>query len=254
MLFRLGRNLESISAVFPAYNDGGTIGELVEKIHQLLETTGRDYEIVVVDDGSKDNTAAVLQSCQAKFGSRLRVVTHPQNRGYGAALRSGFKAARKELVFYTDGDGQYDPSELSLLLPKMTSSIDLVNGYKIKRHDPLYRIVVGKAYNRFVRLAFRLQVRDVDCDFRLVRRELLNQCNLESDSGVICVEMVHKLQRLGCRLTEVPVHHYPRLVGSSQFFRFRAVTETLLQLFHLFRRRSAPIGPLPQEVPGTRLK
>ena len=240
--------MEGISAIFPAYNDGGTIGELVEKTFRLLETTGRDFEIVVVDDGSKDNTAAVLKATEAKLGARVRIVRHPQNRGYGAALRSGFKAARKELVFYTDGDGQYDPCELSLLLPQMTSSIDLVNGYKIKRHDPLYRIVVGKVYNRFVRLAFRLQVRDVDCDFRLVRRELLNQAHLESDSGVICVEMVHKLQRLGCRLTEVPVHHYPRLVGRSQFFRFRAVTETLLQLIHLFRHRSAPLGSLPQEV------
>lgn len=246
--------MESISAVFPAYNDGGTIGQLVEKTFRLLESTGRDFEIVVVDDGSKDNTATALKAAQAQLGARLRIVTHVQNRGYGAALRSGFKAARKELVFYTDGDGQYDPCELSLLLPKMTSSIDLVNGYKIKRHDPLYRIVVGKVYNRFVRLAFGLRVRDVDCDFRLVRREILNQANLESDSGVICVEMVHKLQRLGCRLTEVPVHHYPRLVGSSQFFRFRAVTETLLQLIHLFRRRSAPIGPLPQEIQGSHLK
>jgi glycosyltransferase involved in cell wall biosynthesis len=246
--------LEGISAVFPAYNDGGTIGQLVEKTYHLLESTGRDFEIVVVDDGSKDNTAAVLEATVAKFGSRVRLIRHPQNRGYGAALRSGFKAARKELVFYTDGDGQYDPGELTLLLPKMTNSIDLVNGYKIKRHDPLYRIIVGKTYNRFVRIAFRLKVRDVDCDFRLVRRELLNQANLESDSGVICVEMVHKLQRLGCRLTEVPVHHYPRLVGRSQFFRFRAVTETLLQLIHLFRRRSAPLGSLPQEIHEPTLK
>lgn len=246
--------MEGISAVFPAYNDAGTIGQLVEKTFRFLESTGRDFEIIVVDDGSKDNTAAVLEATRARLGSRLRPVLHPQNRGYGAALRSGFEAARKELVFYTDGDGQYDPAELSLLLPRMTSDVDLVNGYKIKRHDPLYRIIVGKTYNRFVRLAFQLRVRDVDCDFRLVRRELLNQANLESDSGVICVEMVHKLQRLGCRLVEVPVHHYPRLVGSSQFFRFRAVTETLLQLFHLFRRRSAPLGTMAPGVGEPNLK
>ncbi len=246
--------MEGISAVFPAYNDAGTIGQLVKKTFHLIEATGRDFEIVVVDDGSADDTAAVLERTQAELGSRLRFIRHPQNRGYGAALRSGFKAARKELVFYTDGDGQYDPGELSLLLAKMTSSIDLVNGYKIKRHDPLYRIVVGKVYNRFVRLAFQLKVRDVDCDFRLVRRELLNQAHLESDSGVICVEMVHKLQRLGCRFTEVPVHHYPRLVGRSQFFRLRAVTETLMQLVRLFLKRSSPIRPLAQELPESTIK
>src|SRR5262249_6186760 len=181
----------------------------------------------------------------------LRIVRPAVNRGYGAALRSGFDAATKDLIFYTDGDGQYDPGELPLLLERLTPKIDLVNGYKIKRHDPLYRIVVGRTYNTFVRFVFRLGVRDVDCDFRLIRRELLKEARLESDSGVICVEMIHSLQRLGCQMVEVSVHHYPRPSGRSQFFRFRAVTETLIQLIYLFFQKSPVERPVRREVPET---
>ncbi|HEY7680089.1 MAG TPA: glycosyltransferase family 2 protein [Terriglobia bacterium] len=244
-------NLESISAVFPAYNDAPTIGRLVEETHALLKATGRDFEIVVVDDGSKDGTAAVLDQARSRYGESLRVIRHPTNRGYGAALRSGFEAATKDLVFYTDGDGQYDPAEFPLLLARLTPSIGLVNGYKLKRHDPLYRIVIGKTYNVFVRRVFGLSVRDVDCDFRLIRRPLLMAAKLESDSGVICVEMIYALQRLGCRMAEVPVHHYPRPAGRSQFFRFRAVVETLVQLVHLFFRKGVPGRALAKEIPGT---
>jgi glycosyltransferase involved in cell wall biosynthesis len=242
-------HLESISAVFPAYNDAPTIAGLIDKTHKLLRGTGRDFEIVVVDDGSRDGTAQVLEQSLARHSDTLRVVRHEVNRGYGAALRSGFDAATKELVFYTDGDGQYDPAELPLLLARLTPEIGLVNGYKIKRHDPLYRIVVGKTYNAFVRFSFQLQVRDVDCDFRLIRRALLREARLESDSGVICVEIVNNLQRLGCRMAEVPVHHYPRTAGRSQFFRFRAVTETLVQLVRLFIRTGAPSRMLAK-IPG----
>ena len=247
-------SVESISAVFPAYNDAATIGGLVEQTFLLLKATGRDFEIVVADDGSSDRTPQVLEQLRARYGDVLRVVRHPRNRGYGAALRSGFAAATKELVFYTDGDAQYDPGELPLLLDRLTPAIGLVNGYKLKRHDPLYRIVVGKIYNLFVRLVFRLAVRDVDCDFRLIRRKLLAAAQLESDSGVICVEMIHSLQRLGCRFAEVPVHHYPRPVGRSQFFRFRAVVETLLQLIYLFLRKGPCLRPLREKIPDAPFK
>jgi len=247
-------HLESISAVFPAYNDAATIGGLVDKTYALLKSMERDFEIVVVDDGSRDGTGEVLEQLKQQYGAALRIVRHAVNRGYGAALRSGFDAAAKELIFYTDGDGQYDPAEFPLLLGLLNPSIGLVNGYKIKRHDPLYRIVVGKTYNAFVRLVFRLEVRDVDCDFRLIRRALLRQARLESNSGVICVEIVNSLQRLGCKMAEVPVHHYPRLSGRSQFFRFRAVTETLIQLVHLFFQKPPAVRAVTQEVPGTNLK
>lgn len=251
---RVFRDVESISAVFPAYNDAPTIGKLVDETFGLLKSMGREFEVVVVNDGSTDSTAEVLEQLRAQYGENLRTVRHAINRGYGAALRSGFAAATKDLVFYTDGDGQYNPLELPLLLERLTPAIGLVNGYKIRRHDPLYRIVVGKIYNIFVRLVFRLEVRDVDCDFRLIRRTLLEQARLQSDSGVICVEMIYSLQRLGCRMTEVPVHHYPRPAGRSQFFRFRAVTETLLQLVCLFFRKPPVVPAVSRRLPETNLK
>lgn len=250
----MGNNGESVSALFPAYNDAATIGSLVEKTFHLLNASGRDFEILVVDDGSSDQTPQVLQQLQAQYGSVFRVIQHPVNRGYGAALRSGFAVASKDLVFYTDGDGQYDPGELALLLDRMEPSIGLVNGYKIKRHDPLHRVVIGKAYNGFVRRFFRLSIRDVDCDFRLIRRDLLAKTQLRSDSGVICLEMILELERLGCRVVEVPVHHYARTAGRSQFFRWRSILSTLWQLVYLCVRRRDNIRRLPEGIPQTATK
>jgi glycosyltransferase involved in cell wall biosynthesis len=243
----LSNHSESISAVFPAYNDAPTIGGLIDRTAKLLTALEREFEIIIVDDGSSDATLQVLEEKQSKYGHLLCVVHHPLNRGYGAALRSGFQASTKDLIFYTDGDGQYDPGELPLLLQRLTPEIGLVNGYKIRRSDPLYRIIVGKTYNLFVRLVFRLPVRDVDCDFRLIRQGLLRQANLESDSGVICVEIISSLQRLGCKMAEVPVHHYARQAGRSQFFRFRAVVETLIQLAYLFFRKG--FSPFGKQIP-----
>ena len=237
----MGTKRDSISAFFPAYNDAATIGGLVEKTFHLLQASGRDFEILVVDDGSRDETPEVLERLLKQYGPAFRVIRHPVNRGYGAALRSGFAAARKDLVFYTDGDGQYDPAELTTLLAHMEPSVGLVNGYKVKRSDPFHRIVIGKVYNAMARRLFGISLRDIDCDFRLLRRTLLDQARLQYDSGVICVEMVYKLERLSCRVVEVPVSHYPRVAGRSQFFRWRAILTTLAQLASLyFSRWEAP--------------
>lgn len=224
----------SISAFFPAYNDALSLPGLIEKTFQVLEEHAGDFEVIVVNDGSWDNTAGVLANLQQRFGPRLRVVTHPQNRGYGGALRSGFGAATKELVFYTDGDGQYDVGELPKLLGRVRPDVGLVNGYKLERQDPRHRIWIGSVYNRFARFLFRIRIRDVDCDFRLIRRSLLDQLRLFSTSGTICVELVRKIELSGCGVEEVGVHHYPRLYGSSQFFRWRSLARTLYQLVKLW--------------------
>ncbi|MBI2815505.1 MAG: glycosyltransferase family 2 protein [Acidobacteria bacterium] len=235
--------MESVSAFFPAYNDASTIGGLVEKAVGVLRHTGRDFEVIVVNDGSTDDTPRILVELQARYAGVLRVVHHTVNRGYGGALRSGFGAATKDLVFYTDGDGQYDPSELALLLQRLEPELGLVNGYKIKRHDPFHRIVIGKVYNLFVRLLFRIRVKDVDCDFRLIRREYLRLARLESDTGAICVELLRELEGLGCKSADVPVHHYPRLSGQSQFFRWRSVSSTIRQLTALYFRPRPTMQP-----------
>ena len=209
----------SITAFFPAYNDAKTIGLLVEQVNGALRELTDRYEIVVVNDGSRDDTAAVLEALKPAYPN-LRVIHHPQNRDYGGALRSGFGAATGDLVFYTDGDGQYDPREIRLLMDAMTPEIDVVQGYKRKRHDPLLRIVLGKAYRQAVKRLFSLRVRDIDCDFRLIRRSALSQVDLTVNSGAICVELIRKLQDQGARFLEVPVHHFERAHGSSQFFAF----------------------------------
>jgi glycosyltransferase involved in cell wall biosynthesis len=208
----------------------------VTRAFAVLEEHVADYEVIVVNDGSHDNTGEVLEALRSQYGARMRVVTHPQNRGYGGALRSGFEAATKEFVFYTDGDGQYDVSELPRLMERVGPATGLVNGFKLERHDPAHRIWIGKIYNFCARLLFRIRIRDIDCDYRLIRRRLLDEIQLTSTSGTICVELVRKLELSRCEVVEVGVHHYPRLHGSSQFFRLPALANTFGQLLRLWVR------------------
>ena len=227
-------NKPSISVFFPAFNDAPTIGHLVETAFEVLAARADDYEVIVVNDGSSDTTAEVLASLAKQYSPRMKIVTHEVNRGYGGALRSGFDTASKELVFYTDGDGQYDVAELHKLLDLMTPGTGLVNGYKLERNDPQHRIIIGSIYNAFARTLFRIKIRDVDCDFRLVRRALLEKFKLTSTSGTICVELVRKLELSRCKVVEVGVHHYARLHGRSQFFRLQSLLKTLGQLIRLY--------------------
>lgn len=223
----------SISVFFPAYNDGGTIPSMVLTALMALREVADDYEILVINDGSADYTAAVLDELASRY-PELRVIHHERNTGYGGALRSGFSHATKELIFYTDGDAQYDPRELERLVAAWHDDVDLVNGYKISRSDPLHRVVIGRLYHWTVKMAFGLRLRDVDCDFRLMRRSIFDRVHLESDSGVICVELMKKVQDAGFRIAEVPVHHYHRAYGKSQFFNFRRVWRTGKQLWGLW--------------------
>ncbi|MBC7927373.1 MAG: glycosyltransferase family 2 protein [Bryobacteraceae bacterium] len=224
----------SLSVFFPAYNDAPSLPKLLATTFRTLRENVDDYEVIVVNDGSSDNTGEVLAQLQRQYTPYLRVVTHEVNRGYGGALRSGFAAASRDLVFYTDGDGQYDPAELTTLLACMAPDVGLVNGYKLERHDPKHRIWLGNAYNAFARFLFRVKIRDIDCDFRLIRRSLLDQICLTSTSGTICVELVRKLELLPWRVVEVGVHHYPRLHGRSQFFRVKSLAVTFSQLVRLW--------------------
>ncbi|MGH7287985.1 MAG: glycosyltransferase family 2 protein [Myxococcota bacterium] len=226
----MGQN--SITAFFPAYNDWGTIASQVVLTARTLAGLTDDWEIVVVNDASPDHCADVLEEL-VKLVPNLRVVTHPTNRGYGGALRSGFAAARKEWIFYTDGDAQYDVTELPRLW-EVRHRADMVNGYKIARSDSLHRILVGKLYHLLVRWAFWLETRDVDCDFRLIHQRVFEAVELTRDTGLICVELVAKVEKNGFVVHYVPVHHYERLHGKSQFFNLRRVTEVVLGMGRLW--------------------
>jgi glycosyltransferase involved in cell wall biosynthesis len=222
-----------LSVVFPAYNDAGTIASMVVAARVAARRLADDYEIVVVNDGSADHTAEVLSELESVF-PELRVVHHAKNRGYGGALRSGFQTATKELIFYTDGDAQYDPREMESLFAVWGEGSDFVNGVKMGRSDPFHRAIIGRIYHWFVRMAFGLDLKDVDCDFRLFRRAIFDRVELTKDSGVICVELMKKVQDHGFRIQQVPVHHYHRVYGRSQFFNFPRVARTLLDLARLW--------------------
>jgi glycosyltransferase involved in cell wall biosynthesis len=223
----------SLSIFFPAYNDAGTIASLALIAHMTARELTADYEVVVIDDGSPDHTGELLDEMARSF-PWLKVVHHGKNRGYGGALRSGFQAASKELIFYTDGDAQYDPREMTRLYEAFAPDVDFVNGYKMWRSDPIHRKVIGKVYHWFVRTVFGLRLRDVDCDFRLMRRSVFDKVVLTRSSGVICVELMKKVQDHGFRIAEVPVHHYHRSYGKSQFFNVPRVGRTLADLMRLW--------------------
>jgi len=222
-----------LSVFFPAYNDSGTIASLVIAARQTAQKLTSDFEIIVVNDGSVDATPRIADELARTYPD-VRVIHHPKNRGYGGALISGFTGATKDLVFYTDGDAQYDPTELEMLWPRMTEGVDLVNGYKIARSDPWHRIVIGRIYHHTVKTMFGLTVRDVDCDFRLMRRHIFDKVTLEKTSGVICLEMMKKITDAGFRIAEVPVHHYHRAYGRSQFFNFRRLFRTAIDVGRLW--------------------
>jgi glycosyltransferase involved in cell wall biosynthesis len=244
----------SLSIFFPAYNDDGTIASMVIRAVKTASDLTPDFEVIVVDDGSADGTAAIADELAHTY-PQVRAVHHPTNRDYGAALQTGFRSATKDLIFYTDGDAQYDPTELALLWGRISADVDIVNGYKISRADPLHRIVIGRLYHHIVSVLFGLTLRDVDCDFRLMRRSIFDRINLEKTSGIICVEMIKKIQDAGFRIVEVPVHHYHRAYGKSQFFNYRRLLRTgrdLLLLWYALvvkrEHRRKAVTPLAQRV------
>lgn len=223
----------TISVFFPCYNDKGTIGILVSKSIKLLKPLAKKFEVIVIDDGSTDGSRELLTKLKQKH-SQLKLVFHSRNKGYGGALRSGFKTAANELVFYTDGDAQYAIEEMPLLLPLMTKDVAVVNGIKMERGDAWYRVVIGNLYNFIMRNAFDIDLFDIDCDFRLIRKSALKTIHLHSETGAICVELVKKLQQKGLAFREVTVHHYPRTYGKSQFFNFRRIFYTGKDLIGLW--------------------
>jgi glycosyltransferase involved in cell wall biosynthesis len=227
--------VRSVSAFFPCYNDALSIPVMVRDVRRSLVDAVDDFEIIVVDDGSSDDSFEVLTALTAEV-PELRVIRHDTNRGYGGALLSGFAAATREWIFYTDGDAQYDASEITRCIDAVTADVDVVQGWKIGRGDPWYRKLIGRTYHHVVKFLFRLPVRDTDCDFRFIHSRVMAQVELTSTSGVICVEMMHAFDRVGVRFVEVGVSHHARPHGRSQFFRIPAIARSAKQLMALWWR------------------
>ncbi len=238
----------SISAVLPAYNEEEVIADSVAAMVQALEALGVEYEVIVVNDGSRDRTAEIV----ADLGRRdphVRLVAHSENRGYGAALWTGFTSATKELVFLTDGDKQFDVSELREFLPLLDGA-DMVIGYRKPRADPFIRRLNGWGWNRIVTLLFGYTARDVDCAFKLFPRALLAELNVTSTAHTFSPELIVKARRAGYRVAEVRVTHLPRAAGVAKGSRPDAIVRSLYQLLHLRlalaqKRKHAPVRNTP---------
>jgi dolichol-phosphate mannosyltransferase len=230
----------ALSLVLPAYNEDGNIARAVRGAAAAAGSLVADYEVIVVDDGSRDGTAAVLESLAPELGPRLVVVRHPMNRGYGAALRSGFAATRGELVFYTDSDNQFDLVELRDFLPLM-AECDAAFGYRLDRKDPWTRRAASGFFNRLSSVVFGMSVRDLNCSFKLFRGDLLRSLPLESDDFFIDTEMVARMHRAGWRTVQRGVRHFPRTAGRSTV-RASDVPRTLAAITRFWLRLRARPG------------
>jgi glycosyltransferase involved in cell wall biosynthesis len=226
------KQIKSLSVFFLCYNDKNTIANLIETALSILKDIADDYEVVVVDDGSTDGSGQILESL-AKKCPELRITHHEKNLGYGAAIKTGLKLCKKELIFYTDGDGQYDINEIQKLL-EFIDGVDVVNGFLYKRRDPFYRIVLGRIYQLLLRLLFKIPISYIDCDFRLFKKYVIDNLNLESNGGFVCAEMIKKIIDRGYRIKEVAIHHYPRLNSKSQFFKWRNIYRLLFDCFKFY--------------------
>lgn len=205
--------MPDISVILPAYNEKENIREAVVRAGQYLKRRFKSWEIVVVCDGGTDGTAELVER-MAKTNRNLRLVRHPVNRGYGAALRSGFAAASGKLVFYTDADNQYDILDMDRLLP-LANKFDVVAGYRVRRQDPMTRIIIGWVYNLVIRQLFGLNVNDVDCSFKLYKRAVFDKIKLRANTGLVDAEVLIKAQKAGFKTTQVGVRHFPRLKGRT---------------------------------------
>ncbi|MHC4508285.1 MAG: glycosyltransferase family 2 protein [Planctomycetota bacterium] len=224
----------SVSVFFPCYNEQENVGRAVENALMVLGKLDADFEVIVVDDGSSDDTGRIADEIAGR-DSRVKVVHHERNLGYGAALQSGFKAATKELVFYTDGDGQFDMSEMPALLPLM-EHCDIVSGYRLNRRDSLIRKINGWAWTKLVCLLFGLKIRDIDCAFKLYKREIFDRIELSSTGALIDAEVLARAARKGYRITQKGVHHYPRTAGVQTGASLRVVLRAFKELFELHHR------------------
>jgi glycosyltransferase involved in cell wall biosynthesis len=220
----------NISVFFPAYNEEANVGALCLKTASVLKQIAGKWEVIAVDDGSKDRTAAVVEGLHKKE-KRIRVVSHKVNQGYGAAVKTGFKSAKNDWIFFTDGDGQFDVAEMKGMVPLLESH-DLVIGYRIKRADPLQRKLNAFAWGTLVRTLFWFWgARDIDCAFKFVRRSVFKKFHLETTGAMISTELLVKAHKNGFRIVEKGVHHYPRRAGQQTGAKLSVIARAFKELF-----------------------
>lgn len=225
----------SISFFCPAYFDEGNLPILIPEVYKLLKNLAAKFEIIIVEDGSPDNTGKIADKLAFRFKPFIKVVHHPKNLGYGAALKSGFTHAKKfDYVFYTDGDNQYNVNELSKMLPYI-GNYDAVIGFRAKRALTLSRQIQTKVYNLLVRLLFGLRVKDINCSMKVIKRKMLRGIKLESDSSFIEAELLIKLKQRHFKIKEIEVSHFPRRFGKASGGSIRVILGTLLDIGRFYK-------------------
>ena len=233
----------SLSLVLPAHNEEANIEAVVTESLQTLPAFADSFEIIIVDDGSRDRTAEIVRRLE-RVDARVRLVQHERNQGYGAALRSGFRATTGDYVLFMDADRQFDIRDLRLLSP-FAAEYDIVAGFRMERRDPLHRRIFAESFNVVVRVLFGVHLRDIDCAFKLFRGDLLRSIPLSAPGALINTEIQAKARRQGARLEQVGVHHYPRVAGQATGGNprviLRAMRETLV-LWWRMRWYQPPTG------------
>ena len=232
---------QGISIVLPAYNEEENLPVAVDRALEVMPGLASNFEVIVVDDGSTDDTREVALGLIREQHPTVRLAVHPSNRGYGAALRTGFALARFDLVFYTDSDRQFDLADLRHFLP-LIDEYDLIVGFRVYRYDTVLRSILSWIYNRLVRILFRVRIRDVDCSYKLFRREVLEKIVIESDDFFVDAELVAKARRWNFRLLEKGVRHYPRMAGETTV-RPSDIPETLKRIALMWKRIYYPGRP-----------
>jgi len=223
---------KSISFFFPVYNEAPEIKNLVSQTKSALEEITNDYEIIIVNDGSTDETGKIAEGL-AKANSHIKVINHKKNLGHGIALKTGYSNVSKEIVLYMDGDNQFDVREMVKFIP-MLEEADIVSGYRSKRADSLGRIFTSWIYNTAIRLCLGLKLKDVDCGFKLYKRKTFGNIQLKCNSPLVIAEILIKAKKNGFAIKQIPVHHYPRKTGSSSV-NLKVAWKTLVELIKFWK-------------------
>ena len=222
-----------LSVFFPVHNEEANVRAVTEAVLRVLPEAAERYEVLIVDDGSTDATAAIADKLR-DANPAVRVIHHATNRGYGGALRTGFYNCRYGLIAFVDGDGQFDFGEIREFLPA-SGGTDLVIGYRVARQDTRLRTLNARAWGALIRLVFGLQVRDIDCAFKLVHRNVLDRIpRLRSDGAMISAELLIRARNANLTLAEVPVHHYPRRAGEQSGANLKVIAKAFRDLFSLW--------------------